>query len=180
MSTPKEITAGLNAEWEISGGDYPASGGWTLSYVLVKTGAQIVFDAAAAGDDFQVTLNAATTSGYAAGIYKYKAFASKGTDKYPVESGTIEILPDFITQSSGYDSRSHVKRVLDAIEATIEGSASSAQKSMSLNGVNLDQYELPQLLELRSLYKSEYASEIKAEKLNRGEKIGGKVFVRFI
>ncbi len=179
MSTPREITAGLNAEWNVSGGDYPASDGYALSYVLVMTGKQIIIDASANGSDYSVIVDAATTAAYSPGIYKYQAYVSKGTDKYLFEEGTIEIKPSFEALASGSDTRSTVKKLLDAAEALILNVATKGQKSMQYDGISLDRYELTDLIKLRDKFKAEYASEIRAEKIAKGENIGGKVLVRF-
>ncbi len=179
MGTPEKINAGLNAEWEVDGGDYPASDGYTLSYALVNSAGQIVFDADADGDDYLIELDAATTADYTAGIYKYQVYVTLSDDKYLVEEGTIEVLPDFAAASDGLDTRSHVKTVLDAIEATIAGRAAKGQKKMQVNGVNLERYDLAELLLLRTRYKAEYANELKLEKIENGENVGGVTLIRF-
>ncbi len=53
--------------------DYPASK-WTLTYYLRKDGATATatsFSATADGDTHLVTIAAATTAGYAAGVYDF-------------------------------------------------------------------------------------------------------------
>ena len=51
--------------------DYPASK-WTLTYYLRKDGAAATsFSATADGDTHLVTIAAATTAGYAAGVYDF-------------------------------------------------------------------------------------------------------------
>ncbi len=51
--------------------DYPASE-WTLTYYLRKDGATATsFSATADGDTHLVTVAAATTAGYAAGVYDF-------------------------------------------------------------------------------------------------------------
>jgi len=62
-AVPASLRAGDTATWLRSLADYPASDGWVLSYVLVKTGAQIAITATASGADHLVEVDAATNNG---------------------------------------------------------------------------------------------------------------------
>jgi hypothetical protein len=147
MSTPttepEKITAGDYVQWkkegsaciDPAGNSCLASDGWTLTYALTKTSDQITITAADSGDDHLVTLSAATTAGYTAGIYSWQAYVTGGSsERYMIDSGTIEILPNLAVQTTGYDDRTHVKTVLDALEARLENRATSDQAGMLVGG----------------------------------------------
>jgi len=166
---PGEITAGDYVQWKISDADYPATT-YTLTYSLVKDGKQINITAAASGDDHLVTLAAATTALYTAGVYQWQAYMTADAVRYNTDKGTLEVLPNFAAQSDGYDDRSHARKVLDALEAVIEGRATSAQEEKLLSGEGLAKTSWPHLLRARATYKAIVKKEerIEARKNNTG------------
>jgi hypothetical protein len=184
---PEKITAGDLVQWKreaaglsIPTGEVPkASAGWALTYALVKSGVRIAITAASSGDDFLVTLSAATTAVYTAGVYQWQAYVTKTTERYLVDSGSIEILPNFAAASSGYDARTHVKKVLDALEAKLEGRASKDQEQMVVGGMVVGMMPIHRLLEWYSMYKASYENEQAAERVANGLGTGKNIFVRF-
>ncbi len=187
---PEKITAGDYVQWkrESSGfsiptGDVPkASAGWVLTYALVKTGVRIAITAAThETHDFLVTLAAATTAGYTAGVYQWQAYVTKAatSERYLVDAGTIEILANFAAASSGLDARSHVKKVLDAIEAKIESRSTKDQEQMVVAGQVVGMMPIHRLLEWYSKYKAAYENEQSAENVANGLGSGKNIFVRF-
>lgn len=178
-STPSEIIAGDSIAWTITLDDYPASAGYSLSYALVKSGALIGIASSPDGDDHAVSLSAATTAGYAAGIYDYQAYVTLDADRYKVEDGSITVKPNFAAQTSGYDNRSHAKKVLDAIDSLLEGKAASDVSSYSIAGRSLTKYSPAELLDLRKYYHKLYRQEIQAAQRKAGKSTGSLVKVQF-
>lgn len=127
---------------------------------------------------FDVTVSATATAAYTAGTYKYVIYMTKSGERYQVESGTVEIKPDFTVLTSTADTRSHVKKVLDAIEAVIESRATVDQMSYSIAGRSLSRTPIAELLKLRQTYRTEYALEVKAEKIAQGLGVSNQIRVR--
>lgn len=155
IKTPKSLLAGANRSWSRSLDDYTASDGWVLFYVLVKDGKQITIDAGADGDAHLVDLAATETEGWEPGRYEYQTWVTKGDDAHMVEAGAIEILTNFRTQSIGYDGRTHAEKVLDALEAMIEGKASIDQQSYSVGGRSITRLTPAELIDWRNTYRRE-------------------------
>lgn len=177
---PLSFTLGEYVQWTRTFDDYPASA-WTLTYSLVKASAKIAIVASADGDDYLVTLSTTTTAAYTAGKYKWQAHVAGGSsERYLVDSGSIEILPDFATQSTGYDDRSHVKTTLDLLEAMIEKRATKDQGSTVIAGEVLGKMPMHRLLEFYDKYKAMYAQEQAAERVANGLGSGSNILVRFI
>ena len=65
---PRSFTAGDTVVWKRSLSDYPATASWVLSYTFNGPD-KYAATAAASGDDFLVTLLAATTAVYLPGYY---------------------------------------------------------------------------------------------------------------
>lgn len=177
---PEKFTAGDTVEWTKTIGDYPAGDGWTLSYVLATDGNQITFDASAAGDDYAVTLAASTTSNYAAGTYRWQSYVISGSTRKTIEYGTIEILPNLYTQSTGYDTRTTAKQILDAIDAALLKRATKDQNSMVIAGERVDNIPVHRLLQLRNFYAAQVKADDTAEGIAKGLGHDGNILVRFV
>lgn len=173
---PDLIVAGDTAKWLRSLDDYPATASWVLSYTLVSAANRYVFSAAASGADHLVTVPAATTATWAPGTYTWRAQVSKAGEVYTVGSGSLTIKPSFATATDG---RSHARRTLEAIEAVIEGRATSEVSYYMIGGRQLRYIEPAQLLALRDRYRAEVAREDAAQRAAAGLPDKRRVFVRF-
>lgn len=176
MAEPTEIVAGTTVKWTKSLSDYSASEGWSLTYYFFNSDNHFSVEATSSGEDFQITIDASTSANYQPGEYKWQAIVTKGTEKYVVDSGYIKVLP---SPTQAVDWRSDIKKALDAIKAVIEGRATKDQASYQIAGRRLDRTPVPDLIALYDKLKKEYAKELKAEKLAKGESTGSKILIRF-
>jgi len=180
FNEPLSFVAGDTVKWDREDlSNYPASI-WTLKYYFVKTNEQIVITASANGDHFRVVVAASVTANYSVGIYKWNAYVSKGTERYKVDEGTLEIKADYAAQTTGYDSRSHVKKTLDAIEAVIEGRATQDHLSYSIAGRSIAKISPEELIRWWSFYKQQYQRELDAERIANNLGTSKKILTRFI
>ena len=169
---PSTLTAGESISWSKSYSDYPASDSWVLTYTLIKSDNQIQIVASADDDDHLIEVPAATTAAYTVGEYDWQAHITDGTERYLVDSGVIEVITDFAEQSSGFDSRSHVKIVLDALESAIEGRASKTQLTQRVGNTEVQHMSFADLAAARDLYAAKYNLElVKAGKRTSSRKI---------
>lgn len=177
IQEPLRARAGVTWTWERQDlTAYPAPA-WTLTYWLKQqggSGAHFSIVAAANGAYHRVTVSAATTAGYLAGDYTWVAIASAGTDSYEVDSGTLTVQPKY-SENVALDDRSHAKKVLDAIEAVIEGRASKDQQQYTIGNRALTRMPIDELLRFRARYKAEVAAE---ERLANGLAGGVKLTVK--
>lgn len=174
---PSSVNAGDTWRWTRSLADYPASAGWALSYTLINASAKITISAAASGDDHAVTVAAATTATYAAGTYDWRARVSKAGEVYTVGEGRITVRNAYA--ASTFDARSHARKTLDAIEAVIEGRASSSTAEYQIAGRQLKYIPVPDLLALRDKYRAEVKREDAIAAVAAGLPDSRRVFVRF-
>lgn len=154
-SIPSEISAGITLSLSLSLPEYPAPD-WSLSLVL--RGPQAIdLTASAEGEDHVLEAAAADTAEWAPGLYVWQLRAIDAPDVVLVEEGQSRILVDLAAQAADYDGRSHAERVLEAIEAVIEGRASIDQSSYSINNRSLSRTPIGDLLKLRTRYRAEVA-----------------------
>jgi len=156
-----------------------ASQGWTLTYNFAGPAGTIAITASASGDDYLVSVAAATTAGYAIGLYSWAAFITKGANRFQIDSGVSTVQQNLATASTGYDGRSHAKQVLDAIEAVIKNRASTDQQAYQIGGRRLDRMPVADLLKFRNSYQREYQRELNAERIKNGLAAKNTVYVRF-
>ena len=155
---------------------------WTLAYNFVN--ASYFYSCLASsgsGYDFSVSIAASVTVSMVPGIYRWASFVSKGVgityERHQVEQGVIEVLPNWAAQTSGYDYRSHVKIVLDALEATLEGKASLDQMGYTIGGRSISRMAPSELIEWRARYRAEYETELRNDDEDRPN--ARRVLVRF-
>lgn len=173
---PTALIAGDTAKWLKTLTDYPASEGWTLSYTLVSASNRITFNASASGNDYLVSVSAATTESWVSGSYEWRAQVTKSGEVFTVETGTISVQPSF---GSAIDGRSHARKALSNIEAYLENAGNLTAASYEIAGRKLQRFSLPELLALRDKYKGEVAREDAASGASRGLPDRRRVLVRF-
>jgi len=167
-SEPIAIRAGDSLAWRRVLADYPADV-WTLSYTLINSSAKITITASASGQDHVIDVPAATSAAYAAGWYDYTAQVADGTDRVTIKTGRIEVLPDLSAETT-YDNRSHARKMLEAIEAILEGKATAGQ----INIIQTDfrerstRYDTAGLQVMRDRYRADVAAEDNAERIRNG------------
>lgn len=173
---PAALAAGDTAKWQRTLPSYPAGAGWVLSYTLVSAAQRYTFQATAQGDDHLVSVPAGTTATWVAGTYTWRARVSLAGEVFTVGQGTLVVRPGF---ASATDGRSHARKTLDAIEAVIEGRASSAVLEYSIAGRQLRYMPVEQLLTLRDRYRAEVLREEQAQRAAAGLPDRRRVYVRF-
>lgn len=169
---PAALRAGDTWQWRREDlDDYPASD-WTLTYYFRNAASYFDVTAAADGDMFAVDVAATTTADRAAGWYDWTAMVSDGTDRFEVGRGRIEILAN-VAAAEAHDGRSFARRMLDAIEASLESRASSDQLDMVT--AQLESRSLTRdkagLMTLRDRFKAEVATEDRARRGARSNRI---------
>jgi hypothetical protein len=180
---PTAVVKGDTAKWTKALVDYLPADGWDLAYAFVLEGSTTNQKTLACTDNGDgthlATLSAAASALFSVGTYAWQASVSNGTERYTVAMGRLEIKPDFATLITGYDARTHVKKVLDAIEAVLENRASEEQNYVMVGQTQITNIPHAELLALRSKYRAEYRNEQAAARLASGMASGNRVLVRF-
>jgi hypothetical protein len=176
------ITAGTTVDIERYFSLY-SSADYDSNLILINSSKKYTIAGTASGTGFVYTAAPEVTAEYTPGTYRYdfEVYISEGegddeevTERYIVESGYIDILPD-MTAATKYDIRSHAKRTLDAIEAVIEGRATTDQQMYMIQGRQLVRTPIADLLKFRAAYLAEYKAE-----QNKMMGTNNKVRVRFV
>lgn len=164
LNLPAKIRAGDTLKFTDTVPDYPATDGWTLHYVLINTEQKITFNASGAAYDFNEAISA--SANWKEGDYTWQAYVDGVSgERHTVGTGEVTVLPDFT--KGPRDQRHHVEKVLAAIEATLEGKASSDQENVQIGNRAIKRFSPEQLLMWRDRYKAELRSIKQAEGLSK-------------
>lgn len=173
---PAEIVAGDKAAWRRDdlAGDYGSADGWSLAYLLVKAGGgSVTVTMTADSQGWKALADAATWPAGPRDWFLQATHTSFG--KTTLDRGKLTVLPDPAAAGAGYDPRSHAKRVLDSIEAAIEGRASKTDLKTTLaDGRSIERLSHKELLDMRDAY----AGKVQREERRASGKGPGRVLVR--
>lgn len=177
---PASLHAGLTWQWRREDlADYPADT-YALKYAFRGASSGFSVTASADGMAFAVSIAAATTATYAAGSYTGVGWVESGSTKIEVWRGRLDVRPALDTG----DGRSHVRKVLDAIESVLEGRASRSDRDYEVNtgsgSRRLSSFTPEELILLRETYKRYEVQELAALRVASGLGGGRKVVTRFV
>lgn len=177
---PAELRAGDTWKWRREDlADYPAPT-WVLKYRFKNAAGGFEVVAAADGTAYAITVAAATSANYVAGSYSWSAWVEGGSEVYTIGYGEITVLPNLRagTATAALDGRSHVKKVLDALEAVIERKATHDHLQVSIDGKSVGRMTPGEILTWRDKYRAEWVREKAAERLRKGQGGGAALLVR--
>lgn len=174
---PEFIRAGETLEWTKTNADYPASDGWSFIYYLSGPDDITITAGTYNTTDYLVSEDAAVTALWTYGIYTWElyaeSYATGSLVKKFIESGFVTIK-----SSAG---KSFAKTMLDAIEATLAGRATSKDLdliSKNIGGTGFSRNP-DNLMKYRDKFRAEYLSEVSSENRSQGKGSGNKIRVRF-
>lgn len=157
---PREIVRLSTVSWRFYDPEYLPTDGWVVVYAF-EGPSELNVQAVNDGEGGHlVTLTSAMTA-IAPGAYAWQATASRAfpLERVLVGQGRTDFLVDFGVASTLGEQKSHARRMVEAIEAQLEGRATDGQKSMAINGRSLDRHSIAELMDARSRYRMELRAE---------------------
>lgn len=151
MNEPEEITAGFEYTWTESLSDYKADDGWTLYYKGLNASGKIEMTAAADGSDHTVTILAATSADYAAGIYQVYKYVIKDDEKILISTFNLKVSENPLSVES-LDTRTQERKMLEALEALELGRADRVQKSFQIAGRAIEYLTPDEIIKWKNYY----------------------------
>lgn len=183
----QELVAGDSLNFPTSGGAYPASSGWVLSYLLVprvSTGPgvppNITFEATADGSDFDVAIAATTTANWTAGDYTWYRRVNRGGEKYTVGEGQLTIKPNPESLAAGYDGRSQAEKALDEAQAAYSTYTTSrgTTRRYRIGDREMEFSSSTDIVKLINYWKLEVKRERRRKALAEGRPDPNRTYVR--
>ena len=184
MAIPLFLTSGASVSFTAATPSYDAADGYSGKLELVNAAGKISLDSSSSdGTTHTFTASMSTTAAWAAGRYRWQLSAVKSGEKWVVDQGEIEIRAD-LAAASALDARSHLRRVLDAVEASIERRATKDQQDTRVTAgdggtIALKRLPMADLLKLRGQYQAELRQAEAAANLAAGRGSKSIIRVRF-
>jgi len=175
---PGRFIQGEKVEWTRTLADFPASA-WTLTYTFLSPTHTFTVIATASGEDHAAAIPSALSLDVPAGEYQWQALADDGAgDVKPVDAGFLIVDRRFSQNPEGFELRSFARRMLELIEARLEGTADRDDLSYSTEGLSVSRYSPEQLEERRAFYRRLVVQEDRLAKAANGEYHDGRIFTR--
>ncbi len=169
---PAKMAAGDTLKFKKKLADYAPVDGWTMTYYIRGNGTGMVqsYSNDNSTGDFSFYVSKRDTAEWTVGKYRFEGYVyNTNGERYRVDYGDFELTADFQNGVSALDVRSDNEKALDAITATINGSASYAERQFQINGKMIERFSLSELLKAKAYLESEVAKEKKAEANELGE-----------
>jgi len=183
VQEPETIRQGDTVTWAKQLADYVPGDGWTLTYAFATASDRQVVSAASGSDgDYLVTITATESAAWIAGeTYYGQAYVEKAGERHTVWEGrvTVQAGLHLATHATGYDSRSHAVKVLEALRATIEGKASKDMLSLSIAGRSISVMGPDEITTWETYYVKKVARELAAERRAQGKPSRSRVGIGF-
>ena len=162
-------------------GIYPITDGWTINLSLRGGGTAIDIASTVDGGNYLLEVAPAVTALWAPGkyiaqLYALLAASHKRTTIWEVY---VRVLPNLAVAAAGTDQRTHARRTLEAIEATIEGRAGDDILDSQIDNTTFRRLAPDQLLRLHSYYVAKVRSEEAKARALAGLATGRNILARF-
>jgi len=175
---PRTFRQGELVQWTRDLTDFPASA-WTLIYTFRSTSHAFTVTATADGDTHAAAIAAAVSADIPAADYSWQAIADDGVlDFKQLGAGFLTVEKDLALADDGFETRTFARRMLDAIEARLEGTADRDDISYSTEGLSVSRYSPEQLEERRRHYRALVVQEERTAAAARGDFHDGRIFTR--
>jgi hypothetical protein len=153
-----KLQAGETLKATLSYQDAPANDGWTLAVTFRGPYDTATVTCTANGTDpkaFDMVLLATTTTAWKGGTFAYVVTASKvGEGTYVAERGMMHVLPNPTATTAAMT-------MLAAIDSLLLGRASDDQKTIAIDGIQLQYMSLQQLQQFRASYREIVEREVR-------------------
>jgi len=190
VNIPASIRAGSTVKWRESsqvapfGDALQSTDSWAMKFYLRTNTASEGHTATGStyGTGWQVEISASDSSAFDAGDWFWNCEVSKGSEKYIVGSGALEVLQAlaYTGTPGALQGKSQIEQDLDAIQAAIRTLVSGGVvKEYSIAGRSLKKYDLSDLMTLESRLKYQLKREQKADLIANGLGNPSSMYVRF-
>ena len=164
---------------------YLSSTDSTLTYILRNKDNRIEVTASSTDKDFEVLVNSTASEKWQPGLYYWAAVVTHTTlavqRQWEIDRGSLVIKENFANAGVvEYDGRSHAKKVLDALEAAIEGRADK----QTLDWISYSIAGRSRSIDSRELrvwyaqYKAMYQKEVDEERIAQGLPTTNRILIQ--
>ncbi len=179
-SVPAIVTAGDTLSWTRSLPDYPADAGWVIGYRLINAAAKYDITGGASGQDHAVSVTAATSAAYSAGVYEYQEYVTKAAERYTTGRGSITIKSNLAAASAAAESRGTWVKALADLRAALATwvVSNGAVAEYEISGRRMKFTTAEDIRKRIAIAEREAARERAEERAAAGLDLGRQIYVR--
>lgn len=160
-SMPSSMVAGdsLRVIRTELGEAYPGTEGYSVTFIFVpeRGGSAVTIDGEASSGGWMLLAAGSVTADWVPGAWRWSVKVEGNDGRFTAENGAMRILPD---PASAADTRTHARKVLDVLEAVIEGRASKTDLETTLaDGRQIKRISHDELVRMRKTYAGMVATE---------------------
>lgn len=178
---PALLYTGDTWAWTRSLPDYSAAASWVLKYTLVNAANRIAITSTASGSDHAVSVAAATTAGYTAGIYTWQSYVEKAAERFTIGSGKVVVKLGLHASTVGSDQRTQAQIALDAATTALATytASSGLTSEYEIAGRRMKFRSMEEIRQLVNYWAFEVQKETDAERIRQGLGTSRKIYTRF-
>lgn len=175
---PTDLRAGDSWNWERVFPDYP-SGLYQLKYILNSANNRFVIDGTLAtdppitadsdGQSFDIQAPVTLTNSCPADTYQLVAIligiagTTAAGEQVTLPLQDVIVTPNLAQATGPVDTRSDVKKNLDAVNACLLGNTDPSVSEYMINGRQLRRFPRADLIKERSFWRAQYKAELRAK-----------------
>jgi hypothetical protein len=175
---PTDLRAGDSWNWMRVFPDYP-SGLYQLKYILNSANNRFVIDGTLAsnppitadsdGQSFDIQAPATLTATCPSDTYQMVAIllgiagTTAAGEQVTLPLQDVTVAPNLASATGPVDTRSDVKKNLDAINACLLGNTDPSVSEYMINGRQLRRFPRADLIKERSFWRAQYKAELRAK-----------------
>lgn len=179
---PVKFTSGDLVQWRQTDLESFASAAYSLTYVFRPAGGgdDITVTGTVVSTEFHITLASSITATMKAGRWHWQSYLVRVSDseRINLSVGKVDVLPDLTTVAD--DTRSHASRMLDQIEALIEGRGTTDVESYTIGGRQINKMSAAELTAWRTYYRNEVDAENDDDRRRNGLPSRNTIRARFV
>lgn len=175
-AVPTKFRAGDTWRLLLELADYPAPT-WTATIYFENGGKSVSQVASASSTSHSITLSAATTGAIPPGRYRWFLRVTDGSVVETALEGWLDVEPDPAAAGT-YDHRGNARRLLEAVEAALLGTATSNQMAMAINGRSISRIPLIELRQFRNELRQEVKTQEQGDRAGLGRNIKARYGTR--
>ncbi|HAF40036.1 MAG TPA: hypothetical protein DCG72_13690 [Gammaproteobacteria bacterium] len=154
MNIPKKIYAGTTIKWRDDSAVGPlnesiTSADWTLTYYLRTNTTHEGHTVAGTsyGTGWEFTISATDSAGFDSGDWFFYAEASKGSEKFTLGNGQLEVLASlsYTGQPGAFDGRTQAEKDRDEVTAAIRAIIADKAAEYSIGNRTFKRVDLAEL-----------------------------------
>jgi len=155
---PLEIAVGETTVWAFENSEFSPGDGWAVSYFFRGAGS-VDLVGVVNGSAFDFAVVAATFS--LAGGYDWEAIATHAgnSERCRVAAGLLRVVANIEVSGATASVTTFNERMLSALEAALENTATQGQRSYTIAGRSLERMTLEELLKNRDIFARRVKSE---------------------